>query len=586
MNQHTYTPIEVPLARRSGLKLCALALLLAAITAIVGGCAGQGTKSATAKTAAPDAGQALSGDLLYELLAAEFAGNTGDLKTATEFYSKAAADTDDSRVAARATYIAIYAGDYQQGLKLLERWQALDPADAEIDRMYATTYVKLKQPEQAAVSIQKILERESDDDRTRALAVKTMLQKETDTETALAILAVLNQQDDTNLHMLALQARYEAQLEHYDAALVLLDRVLAQDPELDDVHLIKSRILSVQGRQDEAIAVMAELLRQEPKNASIRLQYARMLVEQKDLVGAREQFLILHQQQPENPDVLLSLALLYIDTRELDQADVYLQKLLKLDKKVDVANYYLGRIAQSRDKAKVAISYYLRVTSGDYEFDSRLRIAGLFAQLGREREGLQQLEVLAEQKTEWSDRVRVYLAQGEILRSLHKYKEGFEMFSRVLIQKPDDPDLLYARAIIAEKVDRIDITETDLLKVLSNEPENVNALNALGYTLADRTGRLEEALDYIKRAAALVPDDPAILDSLGWVSYRLGKMEEALKWLEMAFTKLEDAEIAAHYGEVLWKSNQQDKARKVWTRGRELDAKHPVLIETLKRFNF
>ena len=579
MIQPTFTSPDFPRQRLTSCKLGALVLLLA----MLGGCAGS-AKKMSADDASAD--QALSGDLLYQLLAAEFAGNTGDLKTATDFYSRAASETSDSRVAARATYIAVYAGDYERGLGLLKRWQELDPADEEIDRMYATAYVKLKQPEQAAEYIQKILDRESDDDRSRALAVKTMLQKETDTETSLAILAVLNQQDENNLHMLALQARYEAQLEHYDAALVLLDQVLAKDPALDDVHLIKSRILSAQGRQQEATAVMAELLAQQPKNVGIRLQYARMLVEQKDLVGAREQFLILHQQQPENPDVLLSLALLYIDTREMAQAEINLQKLLKLDKKVDVANYYLGRIAQSEDKAKLAISYYLRVTSGDYEFDSRLRIAGLFAQLGREREGLQQLEALAESKTEWSDRVRVYLAQGEILRSLHLYKEGFEMFSRVLIQKPDDPDLLYARAIIAEKVDRIDITETDLLKVLSAEPENVNALNALGYTLADRTGRLEEALDYIRRAAALVPDDPAILDSLGWVSYRLGQMDEALKWLGMAFNKLEDAEIAAHYGEVLWKSNQQEKAREVWTRGRELDAKHPVLIETLKRFKF
>ena len=585
MMQHTCNFPGYLQPRRASAWPGALVLLLA-VTVFLGGCAGHTAKSGTAENSPVPAEQALSGDLLYQLLAAEFAGNSGDLKAATRFYSRAAEEASDSRVAARATYIAIYAGDYERGLKLLERWQALDPADEEIDRMYATTYVKLKQPEKAAAYIQQILERESDDDRERALAVKNMLQKETDTETSLAIIAVLNKSGDTNLHMLALQARYEAQLEHYDTALALLDRVLAEDPALDDVHLIKARILTVLGREDEATSVIATLLEQQPENASIRLQYARMLVEQKDLVGAREQFLILHRQQPENPDVLLSLALLYIDTRELDQAELYLQKLLKLDKKVDVANYYLGRIAQNQEKHKLAISFYLRVTSGDYEFDSRLRIAGLFAQLGREREGLQQLEALAEQKTEWSDRVRVYLAQGEIFRSLHLYKEGFEMFSRVLIQKPDDPDLLYARAIIAEKVDRIDITEKDLLKVLSAEPENVNALNALGYTLADRTSRLEEALDYIRRAAALVPDDPAILDSLGWVSYRLGRMDDALKWLGMAFNKLKDAEIAAHYGEVLWKSNQQDKAREVWSRGREIDAKHPVLIETLKRFKF
>jgi len=414
-----------------------------------------------------------------------------------------------------------------------------------------------------------------------------MLQKESDTEAALALLVVVNRiEGGKNLHMQVLQARYEAQLEHYDAAMALLDTVMQTDPMLDDVYLVKARILAAQGRQDEASRVISDLLQQQPDNAALRLQYARMLVEQKKLVEAREQFLMLNRQQPKNPDVILSLALLSIDTKAMDDAERYLQKLIKLDQRVDVANYYLGRIAQSEDKAKLAISYYLRVTSGDYAFDSKLRIAALFAQLGRDQESLDKLETLAEQQTEWSRRVRVYLTEGEVLRNLHRYKEGFEMYSRALMEKPDDPDLLYARALIAEKVDRIDITEKDLLKVLSTEPENANALNALGYTLADRTGRLKEALDYIKRAAALVPDDPAILDSLGWVSYRLGNMDEALKWLSQAFAKFEDPEIAAHYGEVLWKTNQHAKAREIWQRGRELDAKHPVLLETLKRFKF
>jgi tetratricopeptide (TPR) repeat protein len=564
--------------------------LLILLVALPGGCVGQASRSSVAEAAnpAPAAEESgLSGELLYQLLAAEFAGNEGDLKAATEFYADAASETEDSRIVARAAYIAVYAGEYQRALGLLARWQELDPDNEDIERMYATTYFKLKQPEQSAQYLEKVLARSESDDLGKALAVKSMLQKETDTESALTLLAVLNKNDGgKNLHMQVLQARYEAQLEHYEAAMALLDKVLQIDPMLDDVYLVKARILAAQGKQDEATRVISDLLLQQPDNAALRLQYARMLVEQKKLVEAREQFLLLNRQQPENPDVILSLALLSIDTKAMADAERYLQKLIKLDQRVDVANYYLGRIAQSQEKAKLAISYYLRVTSGDYAFDSRLRIAALFTQLGREKEGLDQLDILAEQQTDWSLRVRVYLTQGEILRNLHRYKEAFEMYSRALMQKPDDPDLLYARALIAEKVDRIDVTEKDLLKVLSTEPENANALNALGYTLADRTGRLKEALEYIKRAAALVPDDPAILDSLGWVSYRLGNMEDALKWLGQAFAKLEDPEIAAHYGEVLWQANQHNKAKEIWQRGRELDASHPVLVETLKRFKF
>lgn len=525
----------------------------------------------------------LSEQLLYDLLVGEFAGNAGDMELSVESYNRAAMETPDARVAARASYIAVYGERYEDALVLLERWEELDPDDSEIARMYAITYLKLGQPLEAATYIQGILDTVEGNGHEKALAVKRLLAKESSTEDGLVVLDALNKADPGNQHMLLLQARYAAQLEKYDDALELLDQVLEIDSTQADVHIIKARILAAQGKQEQAMALIALVLMEQPDNDHLRLQYARMLVEQRQFNQAKAQFNLLLKDDPENADILLSLGLLDIETGELDEASIHLTHLVDMGQKQDIANYYLGRIAQNREEHKIAISYYLKVKSGDYVFDSKMRIAGLFARLGRVDEGLQQLEVLAEKQTSWPLRVRAYLAQGEILASKQRYAEGMEMYSRALQQKPDDADLLYARALMAEKVDRIDITEADLLKLLSAEPENANALNALGYTLADRTERLEEARDYIKRAAELVPDDPAILDSLGWVSYRLGNMQDALKWLGMAFERLEDAEIAAHYGEVLWKNNQREEAEKVWKIGLENNAEHPVLLETMHR---
>jgi len=353
---------------------------------------------------------------------------------------------------------------------------------------------------------------------------------------------------------------------------------------MSDVYIIKSRILSVIGKHEQARDLVLKVLTDQPEDFALRLSYARMLVEDRQYVAAREQFLVLKEQDTDNAEVLLSLSLLYIDTKQLDEAASNLEYLLELGKKVDVAHYYLGRIAHNKKQYKKAIGHYLKVQSPDYMFEAKLRIAGLFAVLNRPDEAIKQLEFLALQQTDWSHRVRVYLAHGEILRSMNRFEETLEMYNRVLVQNPNDADLLYARAMVAEKVDRLDITESDLLKVLAVEPENVHALNALGYTLADRTERLQEAYSYIKKAAALVPDDPAILDSLGWVSYRLGRLQDALKWMGMAYERLVDAEIAAHYGEVLWQSNQHEKAEEVWQSGLKANARHPVLLETIKRF--
>jgi tetratricopeptide (TPR) repeat protein len=560
-----------------------LVWLLVVVALAMNACAMTQSRGSAEDLDVAKAAPELSGDLLYELLVGEFAGNAGDMTLSIESYNRAASITNDPRVAARATYIAVYSEQYEKALDLLERWETLDPTDADIPRMYAATYLKLGQPLSAATYIQSILDGVEDSDHEKALAVKRLLAKESNVEDGLIVLAALNKSGPENQHMLILQARYAAQLEKFDEALALLDRVLEIDPTQSDVHIIKARILTAQGKQEQAMALVALVLIEQPENDHLRLQYARMLVEQRQFHQAKAQFNLLLKNDPQNADILLSMGLLNIETGDLDDAGEHLEHLVEIGQKEDISNYYLGRIAQNQEEHKIAISYYLKVKSGDYLFDSKLRIAGLFARLGRVDEGLRQLEVLAEKQTSWPHRVRVYLAQGEILASKQRYAEALEMYSRALQQKPDDADLLYARALIAEKVDRIDITEADLLKLLSAQPENANALNALGYTLADRTERLEEARDYIKRAAALVPDDPAILDSLGWVSYRLGNMQDALKWLSMAFEKLEDAEIAAHYGEVLWKTNQKAEAEKVWNIGLEKNAEHPVLLETMKR---
>lgn len=525
----------------------------------------------------------MDGDMLFNLLAAEFAGNTGDVNASLSYYREASKTIEDSRIAARTAYIALYGKRYDETLTALDRWRELEPDAKDLPRMYAVTYIKLKQPEKAVPYIQEMLTVYSESSTDEALAVKQLLAKEASTEDAYVVLQKLNEKEEKNKHLLVLQSRYAAQLKHYDEALGLLDQVLEIDPSLHEVLIIKSRILTAQGKHEEATILIKQVVDELPDNNALRLQYARMLVEQHKMDEATEQYSILYANLPDDAEITLSLALLYIETKQLDEAVEILNHLIEIDKKVPVANYYLGRIAQNRGDNKQAISYYLGVKDGEYLFDAQMRIGILLAVLGKPDEGLAKLEALAEEQTTWTLRVKSYLAQGEILRGELRYKEGVEMYSRALQQKRDDTTLLYARGLMAEKVDRLDMAEADLLKVITKEPDNADALNALGYTLADRTSRYKEAQEYIRRAAALVPDDPAILDSLGWVSYRLGEMDEALKWLSQAFAKLEDAEIAAHYGEVLWHANQKDKAREVWSKGKVQNADNPVLMETLDR---
>jgi tetratricopeptide (TPR) repeat protein len=525
----------------------------------------------------------LDSDSLYNLLAAEFAGNSGDIEASLKHYRLAAESIEDSRIAARTAYIALYGERYDEALVALDRWHELEPSAEDMPVMYATVYLKLGQPEKAVPYIEELLSVTDGTSVDQAMVVKQLLAKDASTSDAYVVLQKLNAGEDKNKHILILQSRYAAELKKYDESMAILDQVLEIDPSLHEVVIIKARILFALGKHEEASALIRQVVEEFPDNNELRLQYARMLVEQQSLKAATEQYSILHENLPEDGEIALSLALLNIEINNLDEAVAALEHLIEIDKKVSIANYYLARIAQNRGNDKQAVAYYLRVKTGDYVFDAQLRIGVLLSVLGKSEEGLAKLEALAESQVNWNLRVKAYLAQGEVLRKEQRYKEGVVMYSRALQQNSEDVNLLYARGLMAEKVDRLDLAEADLLKVISKEPDNADALNALGYTLADRTTRYNEALVYINRAAELQPDEPAILDSLGWVSYRQGRMDDAIKWLSRAFEKLEDAEIAAHYGEVLWHADQKDKAREVWRKGKANNAKNPVLIETLER---
>ncbi len=221
---------------------------------------------------------------------------------------------------------------------------------------------------------------------------------------------------------------------------------------------------------------------------------------------------------------------------------------------------------------------------GDYQFDARLRIADLLGVLGRTESALEHLDAMLQGSQSNGSLVRIYITKGELLRSARRYEQAMEVFNTALDIVPGNSDLLYARALVAEKLGRIDLLEADIRAILKTEPDNAHALNALGFTLADQTERYEEAYGYLKRAIEIMPDDAAIIDSWGWVHYRLGKYDIAIQLLRKALSRLEDAEIAAHLGEVLWVSGKQQEAREVWQRALQKSPDDPMLQKVMQRF--
>lgn len=525
----------------------------------------------------------LDGDLLYELLAGEFAGVRGDFETAVKYYLQAAEQTDDPQVAERAAHIAIYAQQYDQALAATRRWQALGGNEEDLARLQGLVFIHLKDLDNAVATLEKLLLVDGQLDSRAVASLGIILQKEAEPEFSLLLLERLNQRHPKQVSLLLLQARFEGNAARYQEALDHLQQVIDQEPDNADAYLIKAQVLGAMGDETKALEAVAEAVERRPDDHRLRSQYARMLVQTRSYDQAWDQYMELHQQLPENDNVLLSLGLLSIETGKTDLAKKYLHQLIERGFQQSQAYYYLGRIQQSEGDLDDAYKSYQQVMTGDLVADARIREASILAHQGKVDQALAQLQAMAHGGPYSHSQLQVYLAQGELLRKVNRSQDAMKLYNDALVKWPDNVDLLYARALTAEKLDMLNQTESDLRQVLKLEPDNANALNALGYTLADRTERLQEARKYIMRAAELLPDDPAVLDSLGWVYYRLGEMQKAIDWLRKAFAKMEDAEIAAHLGEVLWVNGQVEEADQIWKRGLEVEANHPILLDTMKR---
>ncbi len=527
----------------------------------------------------------LSGDLLYNLLAGEFAGVRGQIEESIDYYVHAAEISNDPQVITRAAYIALYAGESAQAVKITDRWMALGlPESDAITRMRAMAFVRLEQLKPAVESIEQLLFEQGELDETSVASLTHILGKEATPQFSLQIAQELHQRHPQQALVVLILSKFEANMAKYDDALEHVNQLIEMDDGLVDAYLVKAQIYNGLKNRPAAMLAISEAIEKRPENTRLRMQYARMLVQEKRFDQALEHFLVLKKLIPDNENVLLSLGLLSIELNKDMQAKEYLQELLNKGYHNQQAHYYLGRIQQNQGEDLAAIANYDQVYEGEYWLDAKIRSAGLISASGRVDEALARLEALTHRKQNANSQIQVYLAQGEVLRSVSRHQEAYILYNSALVESPENTDLLYARALTAEKLNMLDITESDLKMVLMHEPKNANALNALGYTLADRTERLAEAREYILKAAQLLPDDPAVLDSLGWVYYRLGEYQPAIKWLSKAFEVLQDAEIAAHLGEALWVSGQAEKAKSIWQKGEKLDGNQSVLRDTILRF--
>ena len=318
------------------------------------------------------------------------------------------------------------------------------------------------------------------------------------------------------------------------------------------------------------------------ENIEVGLTYARMLTESRQLEKALEEFKRLADVDERNVEINYYAGVLALQLQKLDAAEKYLQKVLKLGKRVQETNYYLGQVAEQRKDYDEAINRYSFVRHGEFYFNAQLRIVSVLADRKKYDRSIDHLQSIRVNSSK--QRLQLILLEGDLLRESERYEAAKEFYTTVLTSMPNETSVRYARALVAEKLGELDLLESDLQTILKQEPANAQVLNALGYTLADQTERFDEALQYIQRAIELEPDDAAVVDSMGWVQYRLGNYSKSIKHLRRANELSKDPEIAAHLGEVLWASGKKDAAMKIWEDSLKDHPDDKVLLDVMKQF--
>jgi tetratricopeptide (TPR) repeat protein len=528
---------------------------------------------------------ALDSQTLYDILLGEIAAQRGEMDVASTMLGKVAESTRDPRIAERAALTAMYARRYDQALKVARIWAEVQPDDPDAHEVIAAALLELQRFDEARTEFNRlvVIEAAQNNADEAFMRVAALLSRQTGhSAQALGIMRdLVNRYPNSATAQFAF-AHLSVRLGDLNQALAASDKALALRPDWEEAALFKARILVSLKQLPQAQQCYEQFLRRYPSATVVRRNYARLLVDEKQWDNAREEFIRVVEETPDDAEATYAAGLLSLQTNRPDDAEKYLKRTLELRPQNDQARIYLGQIAEDRKDYAAATRWYSEVQPGDQYFEAQVRLSAVMAREGDLAKARAHLHAIKAEND--AQRVQKVLFEDEILRDAKQYAEAFDVLSRALAKMPDDKDLLYARALEAEKLGKLDVTERDLRKVIKLDPKHAQALNALGYTLADRTTRFQEAQALLTQALALKPDDAYILDSMGWLKYRMGDNAEAVKYLRRALEIRSDAEIAAHLGEVLWVMGDHSGAESVWNRALHDTPGNEALLSVMSRF--
>jgi tetratricopeptide (TPR) repeat protein len=522
----------------------------------------------------------LSEPTLYEFLLGEIALQRGDLPLAAKTYLDLARRTRDPRVARRAVEVANQAKDTALALDAARLWHELEPSVHAL-QVLAATLVAAKRVDEAGPVIEKLFSADGVNRENAFMQLNRLLAGNADKAANQRVVRNIAAKypELPQAHFALAQAA--ALAGDNEAAIAAAREAQKLRPDWELAVLLEAQVL-LQRSPAAAAKRLGEFVESYPSAREARLSYARVLVMEKRLPEARKQLEAVANASPKNPDVVYAVGLLAYQLKDYSAAEEYMKRVLGLGyRDPEGVRYVLGQIAEEQKLWPRAIEWYESIATGDHVMPARMRTANAIAKQGKLDEARAFLKRVAAENPE--DAVQLTVAEAQLLRDAQRHAEAFALLSEALGKQPEQPDLLYDLALTAEKLERFDLLETHLRKLIEVKPDHAHAYNALGYSFADRNTRLPEARKLIEKALELAPEDYFIVDSMGWVLYREGDLKGAARELRRAYSGRPDAEIGAHLGEVLWMLGEKDEARRIWDEALKAGPENETLQKTIKR---
>ncbi len=522
----------------------------------------------------------IEANTLYALLTAEMAGHRKRFDIALDLYLLQAQNTKDPDIAERTVRIALFMGSSHHAIEGLKVWLEAEPENPVLHQTAAQVLMESGDFKQALVHMQ-TLQALTGVSQYDFLAANAGHLSHSYKKELLEDLQTIKLTQPSNASLLYAEGLMFQHLKQYPDSYTAIEEALRIKPDLLSAALQKARVLVLLERPNEALKWLAKLRKKHPNNKGIQVLNARILLEQQQYEKAHAAFKELHKNFPEDSNILLSLALLNDELGYKEEARDSFYQLVVNEEHLSEAHFYLGRLAEDSGHTHEAISHYSQVAPGREFLAAQLKGAYLI----KSEFGLVTAQEFLHDNREHypNHRSDLFRIEIELLIDDGEYQQALTLLSGAIERMPENIDLLYTRAMLAEKINDLPLLESDLRAILTIQPNHTDALNALGYTLADRTERFEEALELIQQAYRQKPNSPAIMDSLGWVYFRMGDFDNALPLLEKAFAVYPDHEIAAHLGELLWIAEQQDRAIEVWQTGLDNNPNSSTILNTLER---